>query len=311
MANLDIYDFLILKEINRTRSVTGSVEHVGLSQPSISMRLSHLRRHFNDPLFVKTSEGMMATPRLIELMPELECALKLLSPNAGNAAPFYPATSDRTFRICFSHVAQMVLFPQLLSTLEKQAPDISIHSMDLDSHTAKLLEAGEVDLAIGFVLEFKSGFYQQRLFTERYACIARSDHPRVQNNLTSEQLLTEEFITLIAPITGYSSLDTMLEESGIHRKIKVQIPSFLGLGQAIATTDLLAVVPARLAQSLAKEGNIQAFDLPVPTPAYEVRQFWHERFHRDPGNVWLRNIMFNSFLDMPDAAQTDPLHSNL
>lgn len=310
MANLDVYDFLILKEVSRTRSVTGAVEHVGLSQPSISTRLSHLRRHFNDPLFIRTSEGMMATPRLIDLMPELERALKLLSPQADNAAPFDPTVSDRTFRIGFSHVAQMVLFPQLLSALEERAPNIRIHSMDLDSDTAKLLEAGEIDLAVGFVLDFKHGFYQQRLFTERYACIARSDHPRIQSKLTSEQLLTEEFVTLIAPITGYSSLDTILEKSGIHRKIKIQVSSFLGLRQAIATTNLLAVVPARFAHSLAAEGGVQAFDMPVPTPSYEVRQFWHERFHLEPGNVWLRRTMFQSFLDMPDASQTELMHSN-
>lgn len=310
MANLDLYDFLILKEISRTRSVTGAVEHVGLSQPSISMRLSHLRRHFDDPLFVKTSEGMLATPRLQELMPELERAIKLLTPNGSDSAPFDPATSDRTFRICFSHVAQMVLFPQLLSVLEDEAPNIKIHSMDLDSQTAKLLETGDVDLAVGFVLEFNRGFYQQRLFTERYACIARSGHPRIHERLTAEQLLDEEFASLVAPITGYSSLDKTLEENGIQRKIKVQVPSFLGLGQAIATTNLLAIIPARLAYTLAAEGSVQAFEMPVPSPSYEVRQFWHERFHREPGNTWLRQIMFRCFVDMPGAVPSDASHSN-
>src|SRR5690606_38656257 len=87
MANLDISDLLILKEIHRSGSITRSVEHIGLSQPSISIRLNHLRKHFGDALFVRTSAGMQATPRMEGLLPKIEQALELLAPN-GADAPF-------------------------------------------------------------------------------------------------------------------------------------------------------------------------------------------------------------------------------
>ncbi|HCP77197.1 MAG TPA: LysR family transcriptional regulator, partial [Pusillimonas sp.] len=80
---LDLYDFLLLKEIRAARSVTGACEQVGLSQPAISVRLGHLREHFGDPLFVRTSEGMMATPFLENLLPHIDQAINLLNPEGG------------------------------------------------------------------------------------------------------------------------------------------------------------------------------------------------------------------------------------
>ena len=29
----------------------------------------------------------------------------------------------------------------------------------------------------------------------------------------------------------------------------------------------------------------------VHPPGYSVKQFWHERFHHDPGNRWLRSLI--------------------
>ncbi len=299
MANLDVSDLLILKEIHRTRSVTSSVEQVGLSQPAISVRLSHLRRHFGDALFVRTSEGMMPTPCLEGLLPGIDEALKLLVPNEERQAAFDPAASRRTFRLGLANVAQMVLLPQLLVLFKDCAPHLGIESADLDHQTGRLLESGELDVAVGFAAELHTGFYQQRLFTERYACIARRDHPRVRSRLTTAQFLSEEYVALVAPATGYSLLDKELDRQGMSRRIKVRVSSLLGVGQTVAMTDLLAIVPARLAQTLAMSGQIQALKIPVPTPSYEVRQYWHERYHREPGNCWLRQILFNAFLDMP------------
>jgi hypothetical protein len=38
-----------------------------------------------------------------------------------------------------------------------------------------------------------------------------------------------------------------------------------------------------------------AFDPPVALPRIEIAQFWHERYHRDVGHRWLRNLTFELF----------------
>lgn len=304
MANLDLSDFVILKEVYKTRSITGSVNHVGLSQPAISVRLSRLREHFSDQLFVKTTEGMMPTPLMENLISAVNNAVELLGPNRGGFVPFTPENSVRTFRLGLSHVAQIVILPMLLSLFETRAPRLSVDSVDLNDLTAKAMAQGEIDIALGFAAELNNGFYQQRLFTEHYAYIARKGHPHINGPLTTDQFLNEEHLSLVAPGTGHSLLDKQLRSQGIARNIKLRVSSFLGLEQTIVATNLLAIVPARLAHTLAQGGRIMAFETPFPTPDYEVRQYWHERYHHDPANIWLRQVMFDAFVNLPPVETT-------
>jgi hypothetical protein len=35
--------------------------------------------------------------------------------------------------------------------------------------------------------------------------------------------------------------------------------------------------------------------VPVSLPKIRMSLYWHERFHRDPGNIWLRSIYLRLF----------------
>ncbi|MES2535225.1 MAG: LysR family transcriptional regulator [Pseudomonadota bacterium] len=302
MAKLDLADLNILKEIYRTHSITAAMDQIGLSQPSISVRLSHLRRHFGDPLFVRTSQGMKPTPRMESLLPAIRQSIELLGTGGGGLDEFEPAASTRKFRISMTDVGYIVLFPHLMNLFERHAPGLRIEGINLDKQTAHLLEDGEADIAIGFAAELHGAFYQQRLATAYYACIARKGHPRIGTKLTKRAIVEEAHVAVDAPGTGYWKLDKALEKQGIQRSVKVCVPSYLGLAQIIASTDMLAIVPARLGQTLSAAGNIKTLAIPVPTPSYEVKQYWHERYHRDPANRWLRQVILDAFNSMPQAA---------
>jgi hypothetical protein len=54
-------------------------------------------------------------------------------------------------------------------------------------------------------------------------------------------------------------------------------------------------LPANLAQRLAGPLGLVAFEPPIALPRIEIAQFWHERYHRDAGHKWLRNVTFELF----------------
>ena len=304
MAILDISDLNLLLEVWRARSITGAVDRVGLSQPSISIRLGHLRQHFGDPLFVRTSIGMMPTPKMESLIPAIEQAAKLLGGQADASDTFVARSASRTFRVSFSNVGQMVMLPIMLRHFESAAPGVHLHAVDLGRSTSQLLEAGDADVAVGFTYELKAGFYQQTLFTESYLCIASARHSRIRDRLDVGRFLAEGHVAVDAPGTGYWLLDKAFEDQRIQRPVKARVPSFQGLVHIVENTDLIAVVPARLAQAYAERGRIRALTMPMPCPSYVVKQYWHERFHRDPGNRWLRQVIFDLFSNLPQAQAT-------
>src|SRR5690349_4176357 len=102
--NVDLKVLTIVAELFRTRSVSQTAENLALSQSTVSMHLATLRKHFNDPLFVKTSNGMEPTPHMTELMEPIEKSKELLQAVLEHHVVFNPATSDRMFRLCSTDI---------------------------------------------------------------------------------------------------------------------------------------------------------------------------------------------------------------
>jgi len=58
----------------------------------------------------------------------------------------------------------------------------------------------------------------------------------------------------------------------------------------VSNTDLLVVVPHRLARACATLVDVTLLELPIDIPKFNIAQYWHDRFHTDPGNRWLRSV---------------------
>src|SRR4030095_13350532 len=160
-ANLPSLKLLRLFELlYSTGSVTRSAEQLGQSQPTVSIWLSQLRKLLQDPLFVRTPSGMQPTPRAEALIPTVRDALACVRRLAEEAPEFAPAQAARRFRICMTDASHITLLPQLLAHVRGVAPRVRLEAARIDANTARAMETGDADLAIGLVPGLESGFYQ-------------------------------------------------------------------------------------------------------------------------------------------------------
>jgi DNA-binding transcriptional LysR family regulator len=304
LSELDLRHLRIFLAVHAARNVTRAAEAVGLSQSSVSVVLGQLREHYGDPLFVRTSEGMEPTPRAEQLVPLVRQATQLLEQSLVRDAEFKPAEISRSFRICMTDVGQMTLLPRLLARVLQLAPKVRIEVVNISHETGRQLEAGEADLAMGFTEHLGAGFYRQKLFDEGFACIAARHHPRIVDRMTLAQLQQEGHVRVMLSATAHSIVDKTLEHRHIRRTFAATVPSFLGLGQVVASSELVAVVPLRLATIFAAESRVKIVSTPLKLPSYAVNQYWHDRYHRDAGNVWLRAVAYEAAagLPLPEAA---------
>lgn len=302
MSELGLRHLRIFVALYSTKNVTRAAELVGLSQSSVSVVLAQLRDHYEDPLFVRTSAGMQATPRTELLIPVVRQALKLLEQSLVKAPDFNPAEIKRNFRICMTDVGQFTLLPRLISKIQPLAPNVTIEVGNLTHETSRQLESSEADLAMGFTMYIKAGFYQKKLFDEGFVCIVVRDHPRIIDRMTLSQLQQEKHVKVMLSATAHWIVDKILERKGVQRVIAMTVPSFLGLGQVVASSDLIAIVPLRLGSIFAVESGVKIVPSPVRFPSYPVMQYWHDRYHRDPGNVWLRSLVFEAATSLPLTA---------
>jgi DNA-binding transcriptional LysR family regulator len=303
LTNIDLRLLRIIAELSKTRSVAQTAENLELSPSAISMSLARLRKHFNDPLFVRTSGGMRPTPYAVNLIDEVVKAIEIIQGTFDRRSAFDPLSSDRMFRIYSTDIAEFTIFPLLLTRLRSIAPHVRIDVRNIAPDLPQLLESGEADLAIGVIPQMGGGFCRQKLFNGRFVCAMRADHPRIGNRLTREQFESETHLSVTTNGTGYEMLEKTLESLKIRRKVGMRVPSFLGVAGITSVTDYLTIMKAGLGEILADGKNMKLLPLPFDVPEYTVTQNWHERFSLEPGHQWIRTVLAGMF----KGADTVPL----
>ncbi|MGE4339127.1 MAG: LysR family transcriptional regulator [Pigmentiphaga sp.] len=294
---MDLKLLAVFDEIYKTRSVSRAGENLELAQTSVSLALARLRRQFNDPLFVRTSAGMMPTPHALTLVRPLRQALELLRVATQQQVLFDPSTSTRHFHIAMTDISHLEFLPLLMNKIVRQAPGVRVDVLRITADTPKRLESGDADLAIGFMPELEAGFYQQTLFDQSFACVVRHEHPRIRRKLTERIFKQERHVVITAPGTGHDLVEQSLARQRVERQVALSMPTLPGLGNLLANTELVATVPDRVAQMLVGIARVKVLPPPLPLPSFAIKQHWHARYQYDPANQWLRSTVANLFLE--------------
>ena len=300
---LDLNLLRVFDAILETRSVTIAASTLGLTQSAVSNQLARLRDAFDDPLFVRTTEGMVPTPRALAMAGPIRKSLIAIRLCLEEQLGFDPATSERTFKIFMSDVGQLIFLPRLLERIARLAPRVNIHTVQVPPSRMRdmALESGDVDLAAGYFENFEGSFRQQLLFEERYVGMVRRGHPTIREALSLETFLGTPQLVYQPTGGGHglqeSAVDQALAVADLSRRVAVRAAHAMGVTSIVANTDLLVIVPSRLAAAYRELADVSILALPVEIPKFQVKQHWHERFHHDPGNCWLRGLVADLFQD--------------
>ncbi len=292
-ANMDLNLLLTLDALLSEHNVTRAAQRLHLSQPSVSVQLAKLRDIFNDPLLLPGPRGMLPTARADELRQPLREAIELLRVAVSPATAFDPAKSDKTWRVSASDYGESAILLPALQRLRNAAPAtrLAIYGTQ-PAKVGKKLEQGEIDLLFHTGEGVPEGLRRRKLFDEQYLLVCRAGHPTLQQNPTLSEFNQLEHV-MVSPDGGgfYGITDQMLNEHGLKRKVVLSVPHFLFVLSALATTDLVAMVPSRL---IGNNPLLQSFEPPLKVPGFEMAMLWHERSHRDSAHRWLRDFFVSA-----------------
>jgi DNA-binding transcriptional LysR family regulator len=303
MAELDLNLIPYLVALEEMRNVSRAAERLGVSQPRVSTALGKLREYFGDPLFVRTSRGMEPTPRALALIPAAREALARIEKGMLDTQDFDPATSTQTFSLALSDVGEIVFLPRLLQLFAERAPRANLRSVSVTpAQVERGLESGDIDLAVGYFPDLSgNNFFQQRLFTHRFICLMRSDHPLASAPLTLDQFTALGHAVVRAEGRSQEVLEQYLAKKRIRRRAVLETPHFMSLPFILARTDLIATVPHAIGFAYVSEhASITLVEPPLPLPRFDLRQHWHRKFHNDPRTGWLRGVVAELFNDAQD-----------
>lgn len=303
MKDFDLNLLRIVVALYDAGSVGRAAQALGMSQPAMSAALARLRKSFGEPLFVRTAHGMSPTARTHALAASAREVLSRVADEVLSEASFDPATTTTTFTFALSDVGEMVFLPKILERLQHLAPHAAIRSVSLPpARLEQALESGETDLAVGYFPDLRSSaFFQQRLFTHRFVCLLRADHPIRDTRLTLEQFLALGHAVVRAEGRSQEILEKFLERKRIDRRIVLLTPHFMSIPAVIGKSDLVVTLPHAIGLFFSHTGaNVRIVEPPLSIPRIELRQHWHRNAHHEPRHKWLRRLVAELFNDDND-----------
>jgi len=295
LSDLDLNLLRVFDAVLRERSVTAAAARLALTQPAVSNALARLRALLDDPLFVRTPEGMEPTPFGRGLAEPVRQALALLEAALAHGPGFDPRSSTRAFRFYMSDLGQIEFLPPLVERARREAPGVQLEAVALDiEDIPDALATGALDIAVGFLPALHAPVRRKALFRDPYVCLMRKDHPRIQAKLT-RKLFVEASHALVSYRGGHHVIEEALERAGLARRIVVRVPHFTVVPMMLQRTDLILTLPRRVALVYERLGPFKSLPLPVPIAPADVGVHWHERFDADAGNRWLRQQVLELF----------------
>ncbi|MGI4718182.1 MAG: LysR family transcriptional regulator [Janthinobacterium lividum] len=292
LRDIDLNLLVVFHELYKERRVAAVAESLGLTQPAVSNALSRLRRMMGDELFLRTGRGMEPTPYATQLAEPIAQALATIRDTLERQLEFDPAASVRKFTIAMTDLGEIHFLPRLMHRLADIAPGVTISTVRNTSVVlSDELESGRVDIAFGLLPQLKAGFFQRLLFRQRYVCLFRKGHPLDKGSMTLEEFESAQHVVVVAAGTGHATVNDAIERRAVRRNVRLSVPHFVALGHILASTDLVATVPERYVRESMGPFRLTYLPLPVPVPEFDVNLFWHARFHKEPGNQWLRSLM--------------------
>lgn len=297
LKQLDLNLLGVLDALLREQSVTRAAESLGTTQSAISHSLGRLRFFFDDALFVKSSQGMVATRKAELLRQPVVDIMATVQQQVLAEAGFHPARSRRAFVFAMTDVGELVFLPPLLTELRQEAPNCTVRTVQVPIEQIEgLLASGEVDLALGSIRSAPEGLYRQRLFLNTFVTVVSSRNTSISDSLTMEQF--QQMPQVVVSLEGKlgTAYDKLVEEQGLERNVFLTTPHFLVVPLLLERhPDLIATVPMELASAFARYGTLRIVKPPIELPQFALSQHWHPRFHNDPAVCWLRALVKRTF----------------
>ncbi|MBE9207540.1 LysR family transcriptional regulator [Nostoc sp. LEGE 06077] len=296
LIDLSAFDLNLLvafEALFEEKSVTAAATRLYLGQPAMSAALGRLRTLFQDDLFIRIGREMQPTAKAVAIAPGIKAALQQIRQTLAASQTFDATNSQSTFTIGSSDYTSYVVMPKLLQVCHQIAPNINFRLIGFAKDSVgELLENREIDLALGVFQNPPRQTIQMPLFPEHFVGICRRGHPMI----TQDAIAPDSFANLLHALftirqDEVGEIDKVLAQSNLQRRIVLTTPHLLVLPAIISSSDLVAAVPSRLVTSLADQGAVEIFELPVQTQPWMISMLWSRLTDQDQANSWLRQML--------------------
>lgn len=304
ISRVDLNLLVYLDVLLRERNVTKSAAHLGITQPAMSNGLRRLRTLFDDPLLIRTSNGMTPTERALELQPLIRDILTRAEKAVEPQGTFEAHTAKRVVRIMASDYAESTLIPGLLSILAAEAPDITLDVLTPSDVSIEDVEQGRVDMLLNRFDEMPESFHSTTVWRDDFSCLLSIDNPlgrnfNLNNYLNGRHVWVSK--TGMGASVGMDPLDSKrlgwvdeaLKRIGKQRRIAVFTRHYQVAALFAQQPDLIATLPSRLARLQSNNPMVQLKKPPFEIPGIDLQMAWSPLLQHNAYHQWIRHLVLD------------------
>lgn len=296
LASVDLNLLVVFEAMMQERNVSRAAKRVGVAQPSLSNALGRLRELFNDELFIRTPREMRPTTKAFELARPINEALGHIR-FALNARmkEFHPEISERTFWIAGVDFADSAALPEVIRTVRKEAPHVTLAGLHLSPSEALAgLDEGTIDLAVGSIDNPPKRMGVLKVREESIVCVVRKGHPAMRGTWDAQTFAGLPHLVALYSRDSVDPVDATLEEMGLKRFCALSVASHMVVPFVVRSTDLIACVSEGVAGLFADFEGLEFRAPPIPLPMRQINMIWSRKTENVFGLQWLRERIIES-----------------
>jgi DNA-binding transcriptional LysR family regulator len=302
ILTFDLNLLRVLDALLREQSTVKAGERLRLSQPAVSAALSRLRQALNDPLFVRQGRRLVPTGYAKSIEIPLRHKLDELFDLLAGPKEFDSLAATASFKVAGTDFFAEMLMPPLASMLNRLAPGICVQLVDLlPDKQILMLENHEIDLVLFPQKTVPDWMDWTPVFRSGFVVIARLGHPRLQQAglVPGDTMPIDLFCDLahvvFSPEGKLKAMgDAALARIGRERRVIMTMPVFGAICNTVADSDLVALLPEKLALKMAGKLSLGVYAVPVSIEPAQICMYWHKRNTGHPAHRWLRDTVMQA-----------------
>ena len=214
---------------------------------------------------------------------------------------FDPALATGTCRIATPDRLSISIVPKLFEGMGREAPQLELHIATADrDHAMRLIDADEVDLAIGWLDDLPARMTSERLHDEYLYCVCRQDHPMLarRRKFDIDAVLAFPHVVVSASGGRTAIFDDRLAGYDLKRKAQVTVSNFTAVPHLLAQSDMIGVFTELAAKVFETSFGLAKRRVPLEIGPVTTNMVWHKRYDRDPRQIWLREHVRKTYAAM-------------
>ena len=301
LNRLDLNLLVSLQALLEEKSVTRAAARLFISQPAMSRVLQRLRDQLDDPLFTRTGNELVPTPKAREMQLRLPQLLDSIL-DMVNQGTFDPANYIGEISIAVPEFVAITLVSELTKVVANDAPGLVLSVSSGIESVEGDLAVGALDFAIDIDRGITDNITTRTLSNYAPSIWMRHGHPLAnKEKATLEDILKYPFVQYYLLISKRVSarnnarFDRTLAELGLKREKALVTNQLLTAMETVCDTDCLMVATQKSRVMEREEHRIVSKPFPEELPHEESIKLvllQHQRTSGSPIHQWLVDKMF-------------------